>query len=187
MSGAYHPVQRLAHWAVAAAVVIAIPLGIGIDEFSDAEVREITGGGLGIGDLYWWHKSFGFLVLFLMILRLIARIVWKTPPYDPPLSPKERLGALVVHKGLYIALLLMPLLGWLGTNWFGPGAATFFGITMPDLVGQDREMSALALAAHGIVAWLLFALVAAHLAALGWHGWVKKDAIIERMVGGGRD
>lgn len=184
MSGVYHPVQRLLHWAVAAAVAAALPLGIVIDELSDAEVREMTGGGLGLGDVYWWHKSFGFTVLFLMLLRVLARLRWKAPPYDPPLEKRAALGAAAVHVGLYAALLSLPVLGWLGTSWFGPGVANFFGLTMPDLVSQDRAMSEIALGLHGALANLALVLIAAHLGAAAWHGWVKKDAVIDRITGG---
>lgn len=187
MSGAYHPVQRALHWSVAAGVALAAPLGIFIADFSDAEVRGLTGGGLGIGDLYWWHKSFGFLVLTLMLVRVVARLRFGEPPHDPPLARHERIASHAVHKLLYVALIVGPLLGWLGTSLYGPGVANFFGITMPDLAGQDREMSKLVLNIHGIVGMTILWLVAAHLAGAAFHGWVKRDGVVQRMTGGGRE
>ncbi|MGG7566431.1 cytochrome b [Rhodovulum sp. DZ06] len=187
MSGVYHPVQRALHWAVAAAIVVIAPLGIGIENLSDAEVRELTGGGLGLGDLYWWHKSFGFLALFLMIARIAAKVAFGTPPHDPPLARHERILSTAVHHLIYVLLVALPVLGWLGTSLFGPGVANFFVLTMPDLVGQDREASGLVLSVHGALAMALLALVALHIAGAAWHGWVKRDGVVERMTGSGRE
>lgn len=187
MKGVYHPSQRAIHWAVAAAVFIAIPLGLGIAELSEPEVRKITGGGLGMGDLYWWHKSFGFAVLFLMILRVLAKLRFGAPPYDPPLAKHERIGSAAVHHLLYLGLFALPLTGWIGTSLFGPGVATFFGLTMPDLVSQDRESAGTVLFIHGIVAFGIIGVVGAHIAGAMYHGFVKRDGVVDRMTGGPRD
>jgi cytochrome b561 len=187
MSGAYHPAQRALHWAVAAAVALAAPLGIAIADMTDAEVRGLTGGGLGIGDLYWWHKSFGFLVLTLMLVRVAARLRLGEPPHDPPLARHQRIASHAVHMLLYVLLIALPLLGWYGTSLYGPGVANFFALTMPDLASQDREMSKTVLYIHGSVGMIVLGLIALHLGGAAFHGWIKRDGVVQRMTGGARD
>jgi cytochrome b561 len=187
MTGVYHPAQRALHWAVAATVALAAPLGIAIADMSDAEVRSLTGGGLGIGDFYWWHKSFGFLVLTLMLVRIAARLRLGAPPYDPPMAKRERIASHIVHRLMYLLLVALPMLGWIGTSLYGPGVANFFGLTMPDLVSKNREASKLVLDIHGIVGMTVLWLIALHLCGAAFHGLWKRDGVVQRMTGGGRD
>jgi cytochrome b561 len=177
--------HRALHWGVAATIAVAAPLGLAIVELSDAEVRALTAGGMGMGEVYWWHKSFGFLVLGLMALRIASRLRIKEPPHDPPLSGVQRLASGAVHRTLYVLLLATPMLGWIGTSAYGPDAATFFGLTMPDLVAPDRALSSRVLDWHGTVALVVLGTIAVHLGAAAYHGWIKRDKVVQRMTGGG--
>lgn len=180
----WRPAQRALHWAVVLGIAFAAPLGWGIVHLPDAEVRSLTAGGLGVGDLYWWHKSFGFLVLGLMLGRLVARLIWPEPPYAQPLPRASRIASHGLHLLFYPLLIGLPLLGWAGVSAYGPDAAIFFGLTMPDLLTQDRELSETLLDAHGVIAIGAMGLIAAHIAAAAFHGLVKRDGVFQRMTGG---
>ena len=184
MSGArtsYTGLQKLLHWTVALLLVVSVPLGASIVNLSDAEVKAIF--GTGKGPLYFWHKSFGLLILMLMLTRLAARLVLGAPDYAAPLAPHERVLSRIVHWTLYALLLILPMLGWLGTSAFGPGVVDFFGLaTFPDLIGKDRELSKTLFSIHRALAITAVALIALHVAAALMHGIVKRDGVLSRMI-----
>ncbi|MFT7390654.1 MAG: cytochrome b561 [Paracoccaceae bacterium] len=180
----WRPAQRALHWAVVLMIALAAPLGWAIVNLQDAEVRSLSAGGLGVGDLYWWHKSFGFLVLGLMCARLAARLIWPKPPYAEPLPRASRIVSHSLHLLFYPLLIVLPLLGWAGVSAYGPDAATVFGLTMPDLLSPDRDLSKTLLDAHGFIAIGVMGLIAVHIAGAAFHGLIKRDGVFQRMTGG---
>ena len=177
----YTGLQKLLHWTVALVLATSIPLGVSIVNLSDAQVQEIF--GVGKGPLYFWHKSFGLLVLMLMVVRLAARLVLGAPDYAAPLAPHERVLSRIVHWTLYALLLILPVIGWLGTSSFGPGVVDFFGIvTFPDLIEKDRALSATLFSWHRALAIAAVSLITLHVAAALMHGIVKRDGVLSRMI-----
>lgn len=115
----YSRAARALHWIVALLVFVTWPLGLMI-----GFVKEEAKSGF-----YLVHESFGFLVLWVMLLRVGYRLFQPSPPIKGPAI--ERVAAHTVHGLIYIFLIIMPVSGFLATNahgfplqWFGvvPGA-----------------------------------------------------------------
>jgi hypothetical protein len=49
-------------------------------------------------------------------------------------------ASLSVHSLFYVALILMPVLGWLGTAT-GGFPVQFFDLTLPGLIPENKELS----------------------------------------------
>lgn len=164
---------RLAHWASAAAVAVALAcptLGDALD---------IPGSGKFLAAT---HMAAGLCAFALCVLRLAIRA--RARPVAPwPLPAAMRRAGLAVHASIYALLLAVPVLGALRTNAAGrpvglPGLPAF-----PPLVGRDRELADLLGVAHEIAAWTLAVAILAHVAAAAWHRFALKDGVAASMLG----
>ncbi|MBL7478884.1 cytochrome b [Legionella bononiensis] len=130
--------------------------------------------------LYGWHKEYGFLVLFLAIIRIIWRLSNQMPELALPLL--EKIAARSMHWAFYCFMFAMPITGWLITSSAGL-PASFFGLfTLPNLVAPDEHNRVLF---EWIHEWLGYALIGAimlHTAAALKHHFINKDDILRRML-----
>jgi cytochrome b561 len=76
--------------------------------------------------LYNFHKSPGVLILFLMVLRLINRLVAAALAPEADIEPWQKTVSSVVHTSLYVLLLTMPVVGYVANSAYG-AATPFFG------------------------------------------------------------
>jgi cytochrome b561 len=170
----YDPVAQAIHWLVAALAVIVVGLGWAIP----GAMRETEWRGL----LLLLHRSVGLLILALMVLRVVWRI-----GHPPPLLPEDfpRLEALAAHADhalLYVLFVIMPLSGYLNAA-AADHPVSFFGlVAIPPLLPESDRLSEAAIAVHLVAQFLVYALVAIHVAAALMHGMVRRNGIIERML-----
>lgn len=127
------------------------------------------------------HKSLGASFLIWTFLRILNRFIAKAPPHPP--MPKWQIGvAHLTHLGLYLAMIAMPLTGVLMSMYGGRGVSIFGLVTIPSMVGIDRDMSKLMNGIHtGAMFYVLIFLVVAHVAGALYHQFVMKDNLISRM------
>ncbi len=169
---------RLVHWLIALIVFGLLAVGLVFWWFGyDALVERI--GKPVTGVLYQYHKTFGILVLMLMALRVLLRTLLPSPPYDPPLGGLERAVGGGVQLLLYVLLIGLPIGGWLATASSG-FPIQFFDLTLPGLVGKNKELGDTLFLFHGIGALVLFILVVVHIAA-GLKHWRLKDGVMARI------
>lgn len=172
-AGGYTLPAKVFHWSVAILVLGMIPVGIALDSLPKGNVQDT---------FYAIHKSTGFLVLLLMIGRLVWRFMNPPPPSEPTL-PRWQVGAShAVHWTLYAILLVMPFLGWAGSNAFGAPVTVYGLFTLPDLVSKDEPLSKTLLGIHGTLGLIAAALILVHIGAALHHRFVKKDAVVARMT-----
>ena len=175
----YALVQRLLHWLIAVMVLALLGVGM-IFSFLGFDGTKETFGGDVTNGLYTLHKTFGIIVLALMILRLGLRLALGAPPYPQPLTGFERAASRMVHGLFYVALLAMPILGWLATA-AGGYPVQFFNMTLPGLIGKDKALGETLFWLHGLVGWLLLGLIVLHVSAAMMHWLVKRDGVMARM------
>lgn len=175
----YAPVQRWLHWAIAVLVLILLGIGMLFAFLGFDGIRQ-TFGVQGTNALYAYHKTFGILVLALTIPRLGLRILWGAPPYRPPLAGLELAASRAVHGLFYLALLAMPILGWLATAASGY-PVEFFDMRLPGLIGKDKVLGETLFQLHALVGWLLLGLVVVHVGAAMGHWLLKRDGVMTRM------
>ena len=97
---------RILHWLIAAIILGLMVLGYSMTPF-DVDNPQFS------EQLYFWHKSFGILVLILMCMRLVIRMRSIVP--DPPagLPRHEVVASKVAHKLLYLLAFAVPVLGYI--------------------------------------------------------------------------
>ncbi|MEP3045497.1 MAG: cytochrome b [Roseibium sp.] len=166
----YAKPSRLLHWAIAALVLLAWPLGLMIG-FAKKDV---------VLDFYLVHESLGFLVLWLMLVRVGNRLVSRPPHHDGPLI--ERVAAHTVHSLLYVFLIVMPLSGFLATNAHGFPLKWFGLVQVWSPIGKSPDIAPTFSAIHEWSAWILLGLFALHIGATLFHHMIRKDNTLYRIL-----
>ena len=178
---AWGGIARFLHWTMAALILAMLVFGTIMVDWPDGELQTKFA-------LYQWHKSFGFVVLGLLVLRVLWRSVQPVPPLPPGASRFTRRASAWSHGALYALMLVMPLTGYLmsSANTLGVPTVIFGVIEVPHLVGADARLEALFKTMHAWSATALALLVALHVLAALKHGIVSRDGVWTRMVAGSK-
>jgi len=176
----YAASQRLIHWVMALMVIGAMTVGSTLGFLGFSGVRDTFGMDV-TNMLYKYHKTFGIILLGLIIIRIIVKFAKGKPEYSPPLTKFEHAASNAVHGLLYLSLIAMPVFGWLGTGANG-FPVEFFNWTLPPIAPKDKELGATLMGLHEIFGWILGALIVVHIAAALQHAFVKKDGVLQRML-----
>ncbi|MEA3536788.1 cytochrome b [Rhizobium sp. CC-YZS058] len=159
----------LLHWVIAALVFCIWPLGLMIGFVRD-DVK------LGF---YLLHESLGFLVLWLMLLRVGARLTSPSPvPFG---TAPMRQAAGLVHGLLYLLLVVMPVSGFLATNAHGFPLLWFGLVPVWSPIGKMPDIAGTLSTVHTVSAWMLLSLIGLHLGAVIYHQAIRRDGILQRM------
>jgi cytochrome b561 len=94
------------------------------------------------------------------------------------------LAAKASHLLLYALMLVLPLLGWAMISASGEPVMLSTTLQLPAIVPADAQLFALLRKAHGYLAYLLFLTVLLHLAAALFHGWIRRDEVLDSMLRG---
>jgi len=171
----YAAPSRWLHWLTAALVAVIIPLGLWIKYFEPAnEAFKLR--------LYNIHESLGVIVFVIVLIRLLNRFL-NPPPSLPADTPAIiRLAAHVNHWGLYALLVLMPVTGFLATNAWGFPLSVFGVLPLPVPLGKDEEIAKVLSLLHWCGAIAIVSLIAAHLAGVIYHTFIRRDGLLQRMT-----
>ena len=130
------------------------------------------------------HKSFGVVLITLIMLRLVWRLVNKTPLLPDETTAAEAFVAKAMHYGLYALMFAQPLSGIMMTQAAGY-PVSFFGLfELPVFLDKNPELAETFLTIHGTVWILLVIAVIGHAAAALHHHFIKKDNVLKQMTTG---
>ena len=174
----YHSLSRVLHWAMALALLFMFASGLYMvnAEISKAEQYQ----------LFQLHKAAGVVVLWALILRVAVRVFTNAPALPNKLNQKQVTQAKFGHIVLYIALVTMPLSGWLMVSASPFGLPTFVfvdWIKWPHIPGvaRNKVVESVANNIHWITALVLGTLIIGHVSAVIWHHKKHKVNLISRM------
>ncbi|AVJ25714.1 cytochrome b [Achromobacter spanius] len=164
---------RVLHWSMAVGILAMLFIGVGMVA--------------SVSERHQWlvqiHKPLGLALLALVCIRLARRVVKGAPALPADLPAWQRHAALASHVLLYALMFAMPLIGWAMLSAGGyPVVAA--GWQLPPIAPADAWLFAWLRGAHRYLAFLLFATVLLHLAAALFHGWVRRDGVLESMTRG---
>ncbi|PZQ48243.1 MAG: cytochrome B [Micavibrio aeruginosavorus] len=160
------------HWLIAVLIIGLLPVGIGMGMLPNEPFKF---------QIYALHKSFGLLVFFLGIGRIIWRFVSPPPEHLETHAHWETTLAGAAHFWLYVCIIGMPLSGWLMSN-AGEFPVPFFGIQMPHLIGKDEALGDLFGDVHELLGYTLLLVLALHVAGAIKHHVLDKDETLKRMA-----
>jgi cytochrome b561 len=174
----YSAAARQLHWITAGFVFVMIPVGMYmVNRAAATNFDSLT------NTLYTSHKTFGFLLLWLVVARLAYRLVKGAPPDEPTPEPWQKAASHLTHWGLYALLVLVPILGWLGVSYFD-ARMTLVGVNLPSLAGKNEDAAKTVFMLHKAGAILIALLVIMHVGAALFHHFVRKDGVLRRMLPG---
>ncbi len=170
----YGRVARAAHWLAAALAVIVVSFGWA----SSAAGRNTPARD----SLLLLHRSLGLAMLALMLLRILWRWQRPAPPLPPALGRPEAALARLTHLALYLVFIAMPITGYANAAAQGHTVSFFGMIAVPPLTPVNERLSQAAIAVHLVGQYLVYLLVALHVAGALYHGVVRRDGVLERML-----
>ena len=162
------------HWCVAALAVIVIAFGWAME----AAARNTPARG----SLLQLHGSIGLTILAVMIVRILWRWLHPAPVLPPSLTRLEAALAHFTHFGLYLLFTGMPIAGYVNAAAQGHDVSLFGMVSIPPLLPINLRLAQAAIAAHLVGQYLVYLLVAAHIAGALFHGIVRRDGVLERML-----
>lgn len=133
-------------------------------------------------NLFVWHKSTGMLILVLVLLRLLWRLLNRTPALPADTPAWERTVAHASHALLYVLMIAMPLVGWVINSAAAIPFSIFWQIPLPALVAPDKHTAELAALVHLSLFVMLATLLVLHIGAALRHHFVKKNNLLIRML-----
>lgn len=170
---------RLLHWTRAALVSGMIAAGWLMTSLADATP-------LKYGTLYPTHKSFGLLVLGLVVAQIAIRVSTTLPPSAPAIHAWEARLSKLVHGAMYMLLVAVPLMGYaMSSSYSHSDGVTFFGVPVPELLAKDDRRFAVFQSLHRIMAYTLLAMIALHVAGVMKHRFLDKrpgSDVLPRML-----
>ena len=130
------------------------------------------------------HKSFGAILLMLILLRLAWRLMNQVPRLPDDTTAVQAIMARGMHWALYGLMLAQPLSGILMSQAAGY-PVSFFGLfEFPVFLDKDPSVAKFFLGVHGTV-WILLVIAAmGHMGAALHHHFVKKDDVLRQMTTG---
>ena len=179
MPNRFSRITIILHWIVALSMIGLLAVGV--------YMVETKAYGL-----YAWHKSFGFLLFFVVVVRVAWRLKngWPTPVREYPTI--EQSLAKAVHWALLIGTVLMPLSGFL-MSAFGGHGVDVFGLEVvarnadPEnpvkAIAHNQTIAGLCSAIHHWLGYILIAAVILHVSAAFKHHAIDKDGTLKRMLG----
>jgi cytochrome b561 len=191
----YSSVAIALHWAIALCILSMIPMGL----WMTAAIERPESQALAYR-IFQIHKSVGFLILALTVVRIVWRVTHRPPTLPGDMKRWEAFAAGATHVAFYGLMLALPLTGWLyvstgwavsqdraldvATSWFGlfpiphlPGVA--------ELTAQMRRALAFqAMGAHAWLAWGAVVLIVLHVGAALKHQFIDRDGVLSHMIPG---
>ena len=164
----YGAVAMAMHWATAAAIFALLGSGL-VMAGTEEPAAKIS--------ILKFHAGAGFFAGALTLLRILWWAVADRRLPHPAGTPRwQARAAGGVHGLFYVVILAMVASGIATMVVSGAGEALFSGQgSLPDFDAFAPR------APHGLGAWLLMALVAAHVGAALYHQFVLRDRLLGRM------
>lgn len=172
-TGRYTRTAIALHWVAALLILGNLAFGLymtGLD-LSPAKLR-----------YYSWHKWAGITILLLAAARLAWRLGHTAPALPPTMPAWEQRLAHASHLMLYVLFFAAPLSGWLFSSASGFPVVWFSVLSLPDLVGKNRDLADILKVVHRSITYSLGALVFLHAVAAIKHHVHDRNDILVRML-----
>ena len=172
----YGQVSRFLHWTIAILFIALIPMGI---------FASIIPEGTSFRNAYYVvHKTIGVVVIGLVGVRLVWNRLSPRPALDAALKPTERKLAKFAHGVLYVAMVAVPITGFVMTSFHGYPTFFFAWEFGPFWASSDSATIAWGSFHKYLLPTLVYLILGAHIAGALKHRFIDghKQAF-RRIVG----
>jgi len=124
-------IAKFLHWIIATLIIVNF-------------ITEYFMHSLPVSDLKWWfydlHKSLGVTALGLIAFRIFWRLS-NAPPQGIAMPHWQKITSNLSHAALYLAMIIMPISGFIGSKAGGHKALWFGTFDMPDFFGKNMDLN----------------------------------------------
>ncbi|MFT7086861.1 MAG: cytochrome b561 [Rickettsiales bacterium] len=172
----YNIPMRIIHWSMSLIIISLLALGFFMTNLLNPEATNRY-------FIYDLHKSFGVVVFFLIVIRIFTRMLSSVPPLPNSINPFTQKLAHLIHFTLYCLMILMPISGYLMSNYFGY-SVHLFGLELPILVAKNIELGQLFAQIHKYSGFSFVAVLILHISGVIKHRFFEKSEndVLKRML-----
>jgi len=167
----YGLLAKLFHWVTFLTLVVQIPIGFYLVSLEFSEKRI---------DIENIHILIGVTVFYLVVLRLIWKLINPTPNHWKEFFKGQTFVASINHFFLYVSIFLITLSGMLKKLYMGE-TLNFF-IFKYSFKEFNFQLADNFYVIHIYANYLLIALVSLHIGAVIVHHFFFKDKILKKML-----
>ena len=172
---AYTLTARVLHWLTSLLMAPMIPLGVITANDWGGRLQDLLSG---------LHQSLGVVLIPVVLVRLGYRLMNPPLPLPEEIAALQRFAAHATHLGLYVLLIVQPLIGLIAASAAGMPAIVLGPFALPPVVSEDPVLAEKLFVLHGLAGMSLAGLLAAHIGAALYHHLVRKDRVLMRMITG---
>ena len=163
-------ISKSLHWVSAILLLVQIPLGFYLVDLDFGPER------LDIEDI---HVIIGLSIFYLVILRLVNKIINPTPKLDPSIFKGQKFLAKLNHILLYVTILSITVSGILKKLFNGETLIIFF----KELKIKDNfELAELFYDIHVYSNYFIIGLITLHIMAVVVHKFFFNDNLLKKII-----
>ena len=166
----YSLISKLLHWASAIILFVQIPLGFYLVDLDFGPER------LNIENI---HVIIGLSMFYLVILRLINKIINPPPKLEPSIFKGQKLLAKLNHLLLYVTILSITISGIFKKLFNGETLVIFFREIQ---IVENFEVADFFYDIHIFSNYLLIALIIIHILAVIVHKLFFGDNLLKKIL-----
>jgi cytochrome b561 len=163
--------SRILHWLTAVLVFAALFIGF--------VMVNSTGGYV---TLRLVHMTFGAVILVVVVVRIVNRLTHRPPALPATVGRAERLMVVGSELTMYVLLLAQPLVGWAMVSASGTPVVVFGALHLPAIAPVSLAVYSALRQTHSVLAYLLVAVILAHVSAVLLHTITLRDGMLGRMT-----
>lgn len=174
MKDRYSPTQQTMHWLTVVLMFSILPVAWILVSIPEETTK-----------FFFWmdvHETIGLTIFALTLTRIVWRWFDRPPMYPVHVGSWSRRLARLVHGGLLLMLVVMPVTGYIWSTGHGHDVAPFHLARFPRIGFNHRPVGDVAENLHLIGQWFVYGLIALHLFGVSYHLIVKRDFLLGRML-----
>ena len=166
----YGLISKSLHWVSAILLLVQIPLGFYLVDLDFGPER------LDIEDI---HIIIGLSIFYLVILRLVNKIINPTPKLDPSIFKGQKFLAKLNHILLYVTILSITVSGILKKLFNGETLIIFF---KEFKIKDNFELAELFYDIHVYSNYFIIGLITLHVMAVVVHKFFFNDNLLKKIL-----
>jgi len=165
----YGLISKSLHWVSAILLLVQIPLGFYLVDLDFGPER------LDIEDI---HVIIGLSIFYLVILRLVNKIINPTPKLNPSIFIGQKLLAKLNHILMYVTILSITMSGILKKLFNGETLIIFF---KEFKIKDNFELAELFYDIHVYSNYFIIGLITLHIMAVVVHKFFFNDNLLKKI------
>jgi len=160
----YSKIAIIIHWLMAIMIIAMICMGVYMSDLPKGSEERTW--------FFTLHKSIGLTLALLVVIRLVSKLINKSPPLPNMVS--------ATHQLLYLMMFIQPVSGYISSS-FTSYKTKFWGIPLPRWSSKNPELNELFSQIHEVSAICLVILLFIHISGVAYHVKKNETELFRRM------